>query len=449
MRLDHGRIIIDFKELPKLEQIRLLKGVMFDSASINMELVEACLTHIALSDESIYQKLFQSYLDVLNTEQKVLSSELFKHIFQGVKREIIAAEEQLSLDQFEVLYNLLCYKIRMKDVKFVDDVIDWLNEQQLLDTFGAHLLSDKHEYNFLISFEVTQNNREKISLLLAHGIATIKSNTFGRGQKFYRFEPLEIAVEHKNKDVFVLLLDYYEKTYKGHNLLGNQGIDQLSCAPLSLKVNYLQKAIESDAYDIAEYLVKEKKVNLNYVTAYYQGAWHANSYTYKDGKDISISHLMAMKCLLQIAALHDRRAIFKLILTDPSTKLLHYFTEALLTTGNESYDRMIEFEAAERLVTYYQQEVAKRADDDYQTSFTIFDHTFNFGYSAGEKKIAAAALFQVIKAADEHDQVDRTPLSKHAGAVKNGRLGEAYKLFCNAKGLKPSDIPKQQKSLIV
>lgn len=444
---DDGCIFIDFKALASVAQIRLIKDIMFEQADVDMSLVKACVAHLALQRDNVFQELFHCYLKFQDKKSNVLSGNLFQYLFSGFKDEITAAKEQLSSEQFEVLYDRLQYEIKMNEVRFVDETIDWLAEQQLLDRFREHLFTAHHNHNFLISFEVSHDNRDKIRLLLDHGMATVTQKTFGRGNKFCRFEPLELAVECQNIDVFVMLLDYFNKTYPARNLLGDQHISQLSCAPMSLKVNYLQKAIESDAYDIAKYLIQEKKVNLNYVTAYYQGQWHASAYMYKEDKLIPKSYLMAMKCLLQIAAMHNREAIFKLILKDPATMLLHYFTGELLTTDSDYYDRMIELEAAERLVKYYQEEVASRPDNDYKNSITIFDHTFNFGYSAGEKKVAVAALRRVIENAEAH--VNLEPLSKHRGAVINGRLGEAFNLFCKAKGIRPKDIPKAPRVSVV
>ena len=60
----------------------------------------------------------------------------------------------------------------------------------------------------------------------------------------------------------------------------------------------------------------------------------------------------------------------------------------------------------------------------YIIDYRIFGHTFNFGFSAKEKKAAATALNNVIV-----HVADKTTLAPHQGAFNNGELQSIYALY--------------------
>ncbi len=72
----------------------------------------------------------------------------------------------------------------------------------------------------------------------------------------------------------------------------------------------------------------------------------------------------------------------------------------------------------------YSAKTNKRADDHYKTSLTIFGRKFNFGYSAKQKKEAAAALQRVIEGHDE-----ASSLKSHQKVLNNGELKSIYQAF--------------------
>jgi len=84
-------------------------------------------------------------------------------------------------------------------------------------------------------------------------------------------------------------------------------------------------------------------------------------------------------------------------------------------------------EISKQLLQQYIAETNERVNDPergekhYLTSFTIFSHQINFGYSAGEKSSAASALQRVIQG-----EAGLNTLEEFRGALDNGRLGKIY-----------------------
>src|SRR3990167_7884321 len=64
----------------------------------------------------------------------------------------------------------------------------------------------------------------------------------------------------------------------------------------------------------------------------------------------------------------------------------------------------------------------RRENNHYKTSFSIFGHTFVFGYSAKQKKDAASALKEVV-----FKGAHKSCLDTHKGALNNGELKTIYR----------------------
>lgn len=69
----------------------------------------------------------------------------------------------------------------------------------------------------------------------------------------------------------------------------------------------------------------------------------------------------------------------------------------------------------------YAIKVNRREDNHYKKSFTLFNRTLNFGYSAKHKKDAVTALNNVL-----FNSADKSILDAHKKVLNNGELGSIY-----------------------
>ena len=96
-------------------------------------------------------------------------------------------------------------------------------------------------------------------------------------------------------------------------------------------------------------------------------------------------------------------------------------TTALDIATRNGHAEICQAISQKKLMNYLEQ-VNLRADNHYGKTYRLFGHTFHFGFSAKEKKEAAAALNNVI-----FHGADKASLAPHQGALNNGELQSIYK----------------------
>ena len=243
-------------------------------------------------------------------------------------------------------------------------------------THGANIDATTYDGKTLLHFAAQDGHIDLINTLLIQGVDV--DDTTGNDQT-----PLHLAIENGHHDVVNTLLAH------GANV---NAADRLGVTPLYL-------ATQRNDYDwVSTLLAHGANVNAAAVLGV-TPLFIAARYGFLDIANILLAH----RANIDARTCDD-------------------YTPLSIASKSNHPDIVKEF-CKQKLLAYISK-TKDRKDNHYKTSFHLFCIPFNFGYSAEQKKAAAAALKSVI-----FDGADEGCLDQHKGALNNGELKTIYRLL--------------------